>query len=118
MRDDRLLEAPWPWESNIIGRDDPVVGTVRRICNGTGRDGEVRVMGVMEIVGVATLIGMLPDCPMRACSVRGGDVLCMMICLLIVLVERCFIMVVAKLTFDGCPDLRMGMALDTMVGMI
>jgi hypothetical protein len=56
-----------------MGRDVPVVGMVRRSCNGTGRESEVRVMGAMEIVGVAVLVGIFLDCPMRACSIRGGD---------------------------------------------
>ena len=43
----------------MIGKDDPVVGTVNRTCNGTGRDGEGSVIGVIEMVGVAVLIEIL-----------------------------------------------------------
>jgi hypothetical protein len=68
-----------------MGRDVPVVGTVRRSCSGTGREGEVRVMGAMEIVGVAVLVGILLDWPMRACSIRGGDWDCIVNRLLVVL---------------------------------
>jgi hypothetical protein len=57
----------------MIGRDVPVAGTMRRSCKGTGRNGEVRVIGVIQIVGVAVLVGILLDWPMRACSIRGGD---------------------------------------------
>ena len=63
----------------MIGRDDPVVGIVRRTCNGTARDGEGSVMGVIAIVGVGVLIGMSLALPMRACSARGGDVDCIVV---------------------------------------
>jgi len=43
----------------MMGRDDPVVGTVNRTCNGTARDGEGIVIGVIEMVGVALMIGSL-----------------------------------------------------------
>jgi hypothetical protein len=78
----------------------PVAGTVRRSCNGTGRDGEVRVMGLMEIVGAEVLIGSLLDCPMRACSIRGGDWDRMMNGLLVVLKVRCCSLVVVKVALD------------------
>jgi hypothetical protein len=45
----------------MIGRDVPVAGTMRRSCKGTGRNGEVRVIGVIQIVGVAVLVGILLD---------------------------------------------------------
>ena len=43
----------------MMGRDDPVVGTVKRTCNGTARDGEGSLIGVIEMVGVALLIEIL-----------------------------------------------------------
>jgi hypothetical protein len=66
----------------------PVAGTVRRSCNGTGRDGEVRVMGLMEIVGAEVLIGSLLDWD------------CMMNGLLVVLKVRCCSLVVVKVALD------------------
>jgi hypothetical protein len=73
----------------MIGSDDPVVGTVNRTCNGTARDGEGSVIGVMEMVGVAVLTEILLAWSMRACSARGGDVDCMAIDFRNVLVKRC-----------------------------
>jgi hypothetical protein len=73
----------------MIGRDDPVVGTVNRTCNGTARDSEGSVIGVMEMVGVAVLTEILLAWSMRACSARGGDVDCMAIDFRNVLVKRC-----------------------------
>lgn len=43
----------------MIGRDDPIVGKVNRTCNGTARDGDGSVIGVIEMVGVAVLIEIL-----------------------------------------------------------
>lgn len=63
----------------MIGRDDPVVGTVNRTCNGTARDGEGSVIGVIDMVGVAALTEILLAWSIRACSARGGDVDCMVI---------------------------------------
>jgi len=63
----------------MIGRDDPVVGIVRRTCNGTARDGEGSGIGVIAIVGVGVLIGMSLALPMRAYSARGGDVDCIVV---------------------------------------
>ena len=74
----------------MIGRDDPVVGTVNRTCNGTARDGEGIVIGVIEMVGVAALTVILLAWSIRACSARGGDVDCMVVDFRNVLVESCF----------------------------
>jgi hypothetical protein len=74
----------------------PVVGTVRRSCNGIGRDGALRVIGAMEIVGVAKVVGILLERPMRACSIRGGDWDCIVNRLLVVLKGRCCILCIAK----------------------
>lgn len=84
----------------MIGRDDPVVGKVNRTCNGTTRDDEGSVMGVMEMVGVAVLTEILLAWSIRACSVRGGDVDCMVIGFRNVLAERCFGTMDAKVVFD------------------
>lgn len=83
-----------------MGRDVPAVGTVRRICSGTRRFGDVRVMGAIDMVGVAALTGILLDRPMRACSRRGSEVDCIVANLVIVLMDRCLVMVVAKLPVD------------------
>lgn len=79
-----------------MGKDDPVVGTVNRTCNGTARDGEGIVMGVMEMVGVAALIEILLARSIRACSARGGGVDCMVIDVRNGLVGSCFGASVAK----------------------
>lgn len=63
----------------MIGRDDPVVGTVNRSCNGTARDGDGSVIGAIEIVGVAVLTGILPALSIEACSASGDGVDCMVI---------------------------------------
>jgi hypothetical protein len=59
---------------------------------------------VIAIVGVAVLIGILLAWPMRACSVSGGDVACMVIDFRNVLVESCFGTSFAKIAFDGRLD--------------
>lgn len=74
----------------MIGRDDPVVGTVNRTCNETARDGEVSVIGVIEMVGVAVLTEILLAWPIRACSARGVDVDCMVVDFRNVFVKGCF----------------------------
>ena len=74
-----MNEAPWPWESRITGSEDPVVGTVNRTCNGTARDDEGSVMGVIEMVGVAMVTEILLSLSIRACSASGDDVDCIMV---------------------------------------
>lgn len=88
----------------MIGREDPVVGTVNRTCNGTARDGEGSVTGVIEMIGVAALTGILLALSIRACSARGDDVDCMVLDFRNVLVKRFFGTSAAKLAFDSGLD--------------
>jgi hypothetical protein len=74
--EENLFDQPWPWEMRMIGSNVAVVGTVRRSCKGIGRDSEVRVMGAMEVMGVTVVAGILPGWPMSACSIRAGNVDC------------------------------------------
>jgi len=74
----------------MIGRDDPVVGTVNRTCNGIARDDEGSVMGVMDMVGVAALTEILLALLIRACSASGDDVDCIMVDFRDVMWGRCF----------------------------
>lgn len=71
----------------MTGSDVPEVGTVRRSCNGTGRPGDVSVIGAMDMVGFAALIGILLDAPIRACSDRGSALDCIVARLLVVLMD-------------------------------
>lgn len=50
----------------MIGRFVPVAGAVRRSWRGTGLDGDVRAMGLMEIVGVAAVVGNWAELPIKA----------------------------------------------------
>jgi len=85
----------------MIGRDDPVVGTVSRTCNGTAREGERSVIGVIAIVGVASLIKILLALSMRACSARGGDIDCMEIDFRNDLIESCLGTSVGNVVVNG-----------------
>lgn len=88
----------------MIGRDDPVVGTVSRTCNGTARDGEEIVMGVIEMVGVAVLTEILLAWPIRACSARGVDVDCMVTDFRNVFVKGCCRANAATMVLDSDLD--------------
>lgn len=79
-----------------MGSEVSEVGTVRRSCNGTGRIGDVRVMGVIDMIGLAVLIGILLDRPMSACSMRGIEVDCIGSSLPVVLVNKRFALLVAN----------------------
>lgn len=87
----------------MMGRHVPEVGTVRRICNGTARFGDIRVIGAMDMVVVAALIGILLERPIMACSTAGSDFGCIVVRLLIVLIGRCLAMAVAKCAVDEVP---------------
>lgn len=58
----------------MIGREVPVVGMVRRNCNGTRRVVDDKVIGLIDMAGVPSVVGSLADAPIKACSARGGDV--------------------------------------------
>lgn len=75
-----------------MGSEVSEVGTVRRSCSGTGRVGDVRVMGAIDMIGLAVLTGILLDRPMSACSTRGIEVDCIGSSFLVVLVNKrcCF----------------------------
>lgn len=84
----------------MMGRDAPEFGMVRRSCNGTGRPGDVRVMGAMDIVGFPALTGSLLERPIRACSRRESEVDCMVSSLVVVLVDKRFALLVVE--YEDC----------------